>query len=369
MFASYTAAVLEEVGKPFNFKVLPIPEATTGSATIRVLATALSPNSRQRFGGQFGPTPLHTPTIPSSASIARVHSVGSDATLLKRGQLVFTDFWIQSRDDPDTNITAGWFGGVEALDTTWGKGTFAEYANVPLERVWSLNESILCGIMNYSPSDLLHLGNINIALAGLLEVNVLPGDTVVVAPATGTYGGAAVHGAIALGANVVACGRNEVTLRRMAGTFQASGRLTVVTLTGDADKDTAAIRAAAGGKGADSFIDFTPPQAAGSTGHIAACINALRFSGRAALLGLVFGNIEIPYSTIMLKSIRVEGRLMFSRSHGERAIKLLESGHLVLGDRPNSGLKAHPFKLKDIEKAIDAAAEHRGWGHYVLLEP
>lgn len=292
-----------------------------------------------------------------------------DATFLQPGQLVFTDLWTHSRDDPNDSILAGYIGGNQKLEAAWEHGTFAEYANVPLERIWLLDESRLCKTLNYSSEDLVHLGTITIAIAGLMDINVLPTDTVIVSPATGTFSGAAVQAALAMGANVVACGRNEETLMQITKTFESSGRLSTVKLTGDVPKDTASIKAATGNKGADKYIDFIPPQAAGSK-HITSCISALRPHGKAVFMGAVFSNPEIPYTVIMRHSITVQGRYMFDRHHAEYAIKLLESGRLTFGDRPNSSMKTHTFKLQDIQKAIDAAATTcRGWGNSVVLKP
>ncbi|KAK6375852.1 hypothetical protein LTS17_007674 [Exophiala oligosperma] len=365
---THTAVVLEAVGQPVVLKTVPVPKANLGSAVIKVLATALSPNTKTVYGGHMGVGALRTPLTPGFASIGRVHSVGPDATSLKPGQLVMYDFWTSSRDDPDDSILAGYMGGVPQLEDTWNKGTLAEYAEVPLERVWPLNEDLLCNTLKYSPADLSYIGTVCVPLGGLLEIDVRPGDSVIVAPATGTFGGAAVPAALSLGAKVVACGRNEKMLAKMTDTFGASGRFLTVKLSGDTDRDTAAIKAAAGGKGADRYIDFVPPQAAGSK-HLLSCLGALRPHGRAALMGLVFSNVEIPYAFVMLKGIRIQGRYMFDRWQGEQAIKLVETGNLVLGDRPLSGMKMIGFKLRDIHRAIDASSEQHGWGSMVVVEP
>ncbi|KIW18063.1 hypothetical protein PV08_02350 [Exophiala spinifera] len=365
---THTAAVLEAIGQPVVLKTVPIPDARPGSAVLKVLATPLSPNTKDVYAGHFGSWPLRTPTIPGFATIGRVHSVGPDATSLKPGQLVMYDFWIPSRDNPDDSILAGYMGGVSQLEDTWKNGTLAEYAEAPLERIWALDEDLLCKTMKYSFADLSYIGTVSIALGGLLEIDVRPGDSVIVAPATGTFGGAAVPAALALGAKVIACGRNEKTLATMTDTFGASGRFLTVKMSGDVEQDTAAIKAAVGGKGADRYVDFVPPQATGSK-HIMSCVSALRPRGRAVLMGLSLGNVEIPYSFVMLKNIRIEGRYMFDRWHGEQAIKLVETGHLVLGDRPLNGVKMVGFKLQDIHQAIDVATEQRGWGSMVVIEP
>lgn len=368
MVETHTAAVLETIGKPLVLKSLPIPQAKTGSAVIKVLATALSPNTKAVLTGKFGLIPLHTPVIPGFSAIGRIHSVGPDATFLRPGQLIWHDFYIQSRDNPEDSIHAGFMGGHRQLEETWNNNTFAEYAEVPLERIWTLDEHLLCNVKGYSFADLSYLGTVSIALAGLLDMGVRSGDSVIVAPATGTYGGSAVSAALSLGAKVIACGRNAKTLARMTDTFGVSGRFVTVLITGDVSEDTATIKTAAGRRGADYYIDFIPPRAIGAT-HILSCLGALRHKGRASFMGAIFSNVEIPYFQVMMKNIRIEGRCMFDRGHGEQAVKLLEAGHLVVGDKPICGTQMHRFKLKDIHHAIDAAVEKSGWGNMVVIEP
>lgn len=368
MVETHTAAVLENVGQPLVLKSIPIPKAKTGSAIIRILATALSPNTKANLTTGFGLAPLRTPVVPGFAAIGRVHSVGPDATRLRPGQLIWYDFFVQSRDNPEDKISAGFMGGNQQLEETWSNNSFAEYAEVPLERIWTLNEDILCRVKGYSFADLAYLAAVSIPMAGLLDMGVRSGDIVIVAPATGTYGGSAVPAALSLGAKVIACGRNAKTLARMTDTFGVSGRFVTVTMTGEVSEDTAAIRAAAGSRGADYFIDFIPPRAVGTT-HILSCLGALRDGGRASFMGAIFSNIEIPYFLVMLKNIRIEGRFMFDRGHGEQTVKLLEAGHLVVGNRPMCGTKMHRFKLKDIHQAVEAAVECSGWGNLVVVEP
>jgi D-arabinose 1-dehydrogenase-like Zn-dependent alcohol dehydrogenase len=152
---------------------------------------------------------------------------------------------------------------------------------------------------------------------GLSEIEVKPGDTVIVAPSTGRFGGGAVTMALAMGSTVVACGRNEKTLNFMRETFEKlhPGRLHTVILTGDVEADTKAMVAASGnkGKGADAYIDFSPGVAAkdGTPSYIESALAALR--GRAAFMGGIFGKVEIPYFPIVLKSLRIQGRFMYER--------------------------------------------------------
>ncbi|KAK5075506.1 hypothetical protein LTR64_001713 [Lithohypha guttulata] len=365
---THTAAVLEEIGQGLKLVSQPIPEPVYGSAVIRVLATPISPTTNRVITGKF-PVGLNTPVMPSSSAVARVYAVGPDATLLKPGQLVFYDFCIRSRDDYDTSILQGYMGDNKTFEAAWTHGTFAQYACVPLERLWVLNEDLLVNKLKYTFAELAFLGTISIAVAGLIDIDTRPGDTVIVAPATGCFGGSAAHAAIAMGARVIACGRNEEILSKMTDTFKSSGRFKTVKMTGDVEIDTAAIKAAAGSeKGTDKYIDFSPPQSVGSK-HILSCISAVRPFGNVSFMGAVFAEVGIPYFLLVKNSIRIQGRYMFERTHGEQAIKLVESGHMKLGAGDNSGMHIESFGLQDLGKALDQAEQHGKWAHMVVLEP
>ena len=290
---THTAVVLEALGKPLVVRQLRIPPAVAGSAVVLILASQVSPNAKAVFSGQFPFKPGFLPVTPHAPSIGRIHAAGPDATSLKPGQLVFTDMHTPSRDDPDASVLLGYMGGVPELESNWTHGTYAEYAQLPLERIFALDEKLLLE-KQYTPADLTFLGSLCISFGGLLRGETTIGDGVVIAPAPGNFGSAAVHAAIGLGARVVACGRNESTLRQLEEAFAESGRLSTVVLTGDEEKDTAAIKAAAnGGKPLDKYVDFVPPQAAG-TKHFAACIKSLRRFGTAIFMGAIFASGRHP---------------------------------------------------------------------------
>lgn len=152
-------------------------------------------------------------------------------------------------------------GGEDIIEAVWPNGTYAEYASVPLKKIWALNEDQLTGKLGYSFADLAFLSSLRVPLAGLMDIDTRPSDTVIVAPATGYFGGAAAQAAVALGAEVVAVGRNENVLSKMGTIFQSSGRFEYVKITGVVEEDTAAIKSKCmSAKGADRYIDFSPPQ-------------------------------------------------------------------------------------------------------------
>ncbi|KAM5357083.1 hypothetical protein ACJZ2D_016629 [Fusarium nematophilum] len=364
------ALVLEARGQPLNLADVPVPDACPGSAIVKVLVTNIGPLTRRILTGQI-PVPLEPPVVPCAQTIGRIHALGPDSTSLDVGQLVFVDLFTRSRDNPDDAILQGYVGGSAAsmkLMDAWKDGTFAQYARMPLENIAPLNEELLVTQMGYTFADLSLLGPAAIAMGGLCEVDVHAGDIVIVAPATGLYGGSCVQVALAMGARVVAASRNDSLLTKMASTFESSGRLTTVKLTGDLEIDTAALKKATGSvRGADVFADWSP-LASGKSTHFQAGLGALRRFGRCALLGGVEGNVEIPYLHVMWNSIRLQGRYMFDRKHTLQLIKLLESGQLKVGSGDGSGVQVRTFKIEEVEEAMDAAERELRWGDQVVLD-
>lgn len=192
----------------------------------------------------------------------------------------------------------------------------------------------------------------------------------IVAPATGKFGGSAVTTALAMGASVVACGRNAATLETMSSFFASTGRLSTVVLTSDVATDTEAMIAASGnnGKGADAYIDFSPAGAKGSS-HIQAAIAALRPKGRAVFMGGIVGGVEIDYSMVMMKSLRLQGRFMYERESVVRLLGMLEKGNLRLGEKGAGFRIVGRFGLDGIREAVQEARKAAGWGRQVVLLP
>ncbi|KAL4934979.1 hypothetical protein BDV06DRAFT_234841 [Aspergillus oleicola] len=352
--------------------------ATTGDAIVRVLAADIVPYMAEVIDGRR-PYPLSLPMTPGNTAIGRIAEVGPDAVSLQPGQLVFCDITIRARDNPAVSILYGIHGGgspaaQKLMDGVWRNGTYAEYARFPLENLYPLNEGLLLGNdkLGYSINDLCQMPVCLVPFGGLSEVDVKPGEVVIVAPATGRYGGAAVATALAMGATVIAAGRNAVALENLERINADSAtnrlRLRTVRLTGDAAADTAAFRSATGKPaGADVNMDFSPPAAEGST-LLTSGVGALRPFGRCVVMGGMGGDIRLPYLEIMFKSIRIQGRFMYERRHVVQFIQMVEAGLLPLGEKAGI-VYTEEFSLEEADKALKAAEMLTGWGGHVVLKP
>ena len=371
--SQHKALILHSHTEPPKLTTVPTPEVQPGQAIVRVLTARLSKDTRGLITGKV-PFPLSFPLAPGSGAIGRVAAVGPDAVSLKPGQLVYLDFFIKARDDPSVNILMGMRGGqpgtpsAKLMDGEWRNGFFAEYAKVPLENTFPLDEQRLIGDFGYSIPDMVSICSLVLTLSGLSEINVQPGETVIVAPATGGFSGIGVAMALALGARVIAVARNKAALKELEDFHGKTGRFTSVVLKGDVQADTKAIKdASPQGKGSQAYIDWSPPTAASST-HITSCVLALGSGGRAVFMGAIFSNVGIPYGYVMFNNIQIKGRFMSDRHSFEQLIRMIESGVVPLGEK--LGVKvAGNFGLDQFEQALTTAEQNPGWSRLVVLTP
>lgn len=368
--STHRAIILQSPGKRV-LETVPKPLATAGSAVVKVLATSIGPYFEEILDGKRPFFWMSLPMIPGQPSIGRIESVGPDAVSIEPGQLVLCDYAIRPRDDADIMpILHGMHGGLgpsrKLMSGEWRHGSLAEYVKLPLENVFPLNEELLLKDLGLDIANLLWIQTCLVPYGGLSDINVLPGDTVIVAPATGKFGGAAVCTALAMGANVIAAGRDTTTLQKFIETY-GKDRVTIVTLTEDVEMDTAALIAACPDpKGADAYIDFGPPGC--GTTHLTASLGALKPNGRCSLMGGINENISIPYAVVMFKNIRIQGIFMYTRAQVKQFIKLVEAGSLKLGKA--SGVKVlGPYSLDTLDEALKVSAANPRWGTQVVLTP
>ena len=153
-----------------------------------------------------------------------------------------------------------------------------------------------------------------VPFGGLRDINLEAGETVVVCPATGGFGGAGVQVAIAMGARVIAMGRNEKELARLKdharkGTPGAS--IETVKMTGDESTDLAPLKAFGT---IDAVLDFTP-RVASKSRHMKSAIKALRRGGRVSVMGFIGQDVmdfELAWK-IVGDNITLKGKLMYER--------------------------------------------------------
>jgi threonine dehydrogenase-like Zn-dependent dehydrogenase len=370
---THRALVLSSPGVPPEVKTIPTPQPTPGSAVVRILVANVAPITRDVYNGTSQKS-YPTPLVTGSSAIGRVAAVGPDATLLTPGQLVLVDWVIRGRDDSTAVCVSGFYegfndGGRKLMHGEWRDSTYAEYAKVPLENCFVLNEARLLGPrgddngLGYDVGSLAYIFTLLIPYSGLRDINVSAGETVVVAPATGTYGGAAVLVALAMGARVIVMGRNLDALNRIAARSHER-RIEVVQVTGDVQADADALRRF---DPIDACFEISPAAAAKST-HLKSNILALRHGGRVSLMGGIHEDVPLPLSVIKLKNLQLKGRWMYTRDDVKELIKMVETGVLKLGESAGARVVGK-FALEDWDDAFTVAADQAGPGLSTLITP
>lgn len=364
------ALVLPKKGESLQLRTIPTPDALPGSVIVKVLAAHVDPHFEHAMNITH-PFTMPPDLIPGGQSIGRVAAIGPDTTSLSVGQLVMLDSWIRARDNPDVQVLWGIFDGPtpqskKFMADNWTHASFAEYVRAPLENCWALNEKRLCGSpadggLGYTISELIQLPLALVAYGGLRGIDVKAGETVVVAPATGMFSGAAVGVAMAMGANVIAVSRNLEGLKKMQATYP---RVNIVQLKGDVAADTAAISAYGP---VDAYIDISPAAASDST-HVRSCMMSIRQYGRASLMGVIKADIAIPNVAAVFKNLTIRAQYMYERADVHGVVKLAESGLLKMGKEAGQKVVGE-FRLEDWEKAFEAAANNSAYGNIVTFTP
>ncbi|RSL39485.1 hypothetical protein CEP54_016314 [Fusarium duplospermum] len=362
---------LSSFSEPASVVDLPIPEATAGSAVVQVLAAPIVPYTKAVHAGKVPLLNLSLPLVPSPNAVGRVHAVGPDAIRAKPGDLVYVDATIYGRDDNSVKIMAGHHGGhgpegQKLMRGEWRDGSLQQFQKIPLENIYALDEERLTNL-GYTPAALQSIAYYSVAGGAILEsADVKIGNTVVVGPCAGSFGGLAVELALAAGANVIGVGPYEEELEKIAKVLN-NPRFQYIVMTGDNDADTAAIiKATPNGLGADVVSDWSPGFLE-EPPYLYATARTLKRQGRIVLSGGAANDIRIPYPYMLLKEIEVKGKWMCSRKTIERLISMIEQGLLKVGE--DGGSKIDVFTLDEHHEAIEHAAKNGGWRSYTVINP
>lgn len=370
---THRTLVLDAIGKPLRVEPHPTPQVTVGSVVIRVLVAGVLSYSRDIYNGVRNYS-LPTPSVPGNGAIGRVVAIGPDATKIKLGDLVLFDCFIRGRDDRSVGALSGINDGhsdasKRLMQSEWRDGTYAEFAKLPLENCFVLNEKRLLGSpadggLGYTVEELMYLLLMLVPFGGLRDIGLNCCDKVIISPATGRFGSAAVHLALAMGASVIAMGRNVEALEKLKVISPDKERIQTVQITNNVQQELAALTELGP---ISAFFDIAPPMAADST-HLKSAILALEHSGRVSIMGGYRGDIALPLRPIMHNNITVKGKWMYEREDIIGIIKMAETGSLKLGADAGCPITGK-FPLEKWQEAFDFAATHCGPGESTVIVP
>jgi alcohol dehydrogenase len=353
------AAIMHALGTPLVIETVPDPMAGPGEVVVEVVAAPVLSYANEVFNGTRT-YHLMFPMTPGCGAVGRVHATGQDATRLAPGEWVFCDPTVRARDDalaPDIMLQ-GWTApteGARRLQQWMRDGAFAERLRVPMECVFPLGEIAPADASRWCASVVML-----VPYGGWLAGGLQPGETALVNTATGNFGSAAVAVALAMGAGaVLATGRNEAALADLVRRFGA--RVRPVRLSGDAEADTARMKAVADGP-IDRVLDILPPLP--DAAPVRAAAMSVRANGSVVLMGGLGVDVALPYRWLMRNNITIRGQWMCPRDAVPRFIALLRSGVLSLDH-----VDVTEFPLTGINEAIAHAAAQAGAFRLTVLRP
>jgi alcohol dehydrogenase len=293
------------------------------------------------------------PFVPGTNAIARVVATGDNVTHVRSGDRVFLSPHLRG-DVPDPEppqiligLTAmATTAEALALQARWRDGVFAEIAHWPAACI-----TPLAGLDDKPSAELVGLAKLIVPFGGLQRSGLRGGHTIIINGATGYFGSGAVMLAVAMGAaRVVAVGRKQAALEALREAF--GPRVIPAAVSGDAAKDLAVIRHAAGGA-ADVALDLLG--AAKTTSTTLSSLRALKRGGRLVLMGSAEVPLELSFREMLANDWEVVGQFMYDRTAPGQLAALVADGLLDLRK-----IKVTTFGLADFKQAVDAAALMQG---------
>jgi alcohol dehydrogenase len=336
-----------------RFDDVETPKPAPDGVLVRIEAGMVLSYMGRVLSGQVPYSLPPMPFVPGTNAIARVIAVGENVSHVRPGDRVFLSPHLRG-DVPDsdppqiligltTTVTAP---AALAMQMRWRDGVFAEIAHWPAACVTPLFD------MNDRPAaELIGLAKLIVPFGGLQRTDMRGGDTILINGATGYFGSGAVMLAASMGAGrVVAVGRKREALEMLRDTF--GPRVIPAVVTGDAEKDLAIIRKAAGGR-ADVALDLLGT--AKSTSTTLSCLRALRRGGRLVLMGSAEVPLELSFREMLANDWEVVGQFMYARQAPGQLAQLAAEGLLDL-----KKIVVTTFHLAEFKRAMEAAALMQG---------
>lgn len=358
------AVVLNRYKEPLVLEELDVDRPKRGEVKLSIIAAGVCHSDLYVLDGA---TPVPPPLVPGHEAVARVEEVGEGVNGLAPGDVVVTSFiWpcgechycIAGRENLCERFAAARIKGTLLDGTTRLRrkdgtpvriflgGVWAEEAVVPASGVNKIEEAR----PEYAVMGCAYLTAYG---AVVNSAGVTPGAKVAVI-GTGGVGMAAVDIAKALGAEVIAVGRNKDKLEVAR---KIGARHTVSALDGDVVK---AIKELTNGEGADVVIE-----AVGSDETVDQAVEMAAPGGKVVLVGLA----PVGHKTPIHLARAVRAGITIIGSYGARPrvdFKALYS-MVKRGLINPSRVVNHYFKLEEINEAVKALRKGRAIRPVVLI--
>lgn len=290
---------------------LPDPVAGPGEVLVAVRAAGLNRADLLQLRGHYPPPPGES-EVPGLECAGEVIAAGAGA--------------------------GGWMPGQRVMALVAGGGQ-GELAAVPAGQLMALPDGLSFVEGGAIPEAGLTAWT-NLVAEGGLE----PGETVLISGANGGVGSFAVQLAAALGARVLAAGRDLERLEPLRGL----GAAELLVLDDDLP---ARARAATGGRGVDLVLDLV----AGD--HLPRLLAALAPRGRLIMVGITAGRrAEVDLGLILRHRLRLIGSVLRPRPRPEKAALVTAFAGFALPRLAAGELRAVVDRVFPFERAAEAYA-------------
>jgi NADPH:quinone reductase-like Zn-dependent oxidoreductase len=285
----------------FRREELISPTPGPGQVLIRIRAVSLNYRDLLISKGLYNPK-LRLPLIPCSDGAGEVQVTGAGVTRFKPGDRVTANFmpaWIGGQLD-ETKSRSALGGDVD--------GVLAEEVVLPEDGLVTIPDHL-----SFEEAATLPCAALTAWHALVVGGGIKPGDTVL----TQGTGGVSIFAhqfARMAGARVIATSSHEAKLARL----REMGASDVINYKATPEWDRPA-RELTRGVGVDQVVEV------GGAGTLARSIRAVRLGGYIALIGVLAGPGEMNPMPILMKSVRVQGIFVGSRTMFEamnQAIRL-----------------------------------------------
>lgn len=269
---------------------LPSPTPGPGEVLVRIRAVSLNYRDLLVSRGLYNPK-FRLPLIPLSDGAGEVAVTGAGATRFKPGDRVAANFmtaWVNGPlDEPAARSALG--GEIN--------GVLAEEVVVPEHGLVSVPSHL-----SFEEAATLPCAGVTAWHALMTGAGVRPGDTVLTLGSGGVSTFALQFARLA-GARVISTSSHDDKLARL----KELGASDLINYRTTPDWD-ASVRALTGGVGVDHVVEV------GGVGTLGRSLKAVRLGGHIALIGVLTGAGEVSPTPILMKSVRVQGIFVGSRS-------------------------------------------------------
>ncbi len=283
--------------------------------------------------GSWGSSAISFPRIQGADATGVITAVGEGVSTSRVGQRVLVDPWLLADGDWMDASRSRYYG--SEVD-----GGFAEFTVLPSVNAIQLESGLSAAELATFPCAYSTAENL------VARTSLLPGETVVIAGASGGVGTAAIQLCKLRGSRVIAiASKNKFDLLGSLGADACIDRAS--------DDLESAIRDAANGA-ADVALDVV----GGST--FMPLVNALRQGGRYSSSGAISGPmVEFDLRQLIYKDLQFTGATIVPPGTMQRVVSLIERGLL----KP---MLAQSYALQELGKAQEAFLKKEHVGNIVV---